>query len=104
MLEQGIAVTVFNTASSEKAKIYIFTHHPSFYDSINSELLKWLNDNWEKWGESGPGWFTADAIATVPPDMLPVRVLIDMGGLQGRKAILVKMQARRNKKGGEGQT
>ena len=33
--------------------------------------------------------------------MLPVRVLIDMGGLQGRKAILVKMQARRNKKRGE---
>ena len=54
--------------------------------------MKWLHENWEKWEESSPEWFTADAISKVPSDMLPLSVLQRMGGEKGRKASIAQMK------------
>ena len=82
------AVENFRAVESDAMKFEIFGHHPSYYESINEELMKWLNNNWSTWQESSPEWFTADAISNVPAEMLPVSVLASMGGLKGtRKSI-----------------
>ena len=73
-------------------KFNIFVKHPDYYASINEELMKWLNDNWSKWEETSPEWFTAEAISKVPADMLPVSVLASMGGLKGRRKSIDEMK------------
>ena len=54
--------------------------------------MKWLNDSWPEWEETNPSWFIADAIATIPADMLPVTVLASMGGLTGRRKSIDAMK------------
>ena len=84
------AVQNYEEAETDALKFEIFGHHRSYYDSIQSELMKWLNDNYKQWEESSPDWFTADAISNIPPDMLPVSVLQRMGGVKGRKASIAQ--------------
>ena len=86
------AVLTYHEAESDEMRFEIFGHHPSFYDSINEELMIWMNENWEKWEENKPEWFTADAIASVPADMLPVTVLEAMGGKDGRRKSIDAMK------------
>ena len=86
------AVLNYEEAKTDSVKFEIFGHHSHYYDSINEELMKWLNDNWSKWEESSPDGFTAEAIATIPPDLLPARVLEGMGGLKGRKVSIQIME------------
>ena len=45
-----------------------------------------------------PDWFTADAIAAVPPDMLPVSVLDAMGGVKGRRESIEAMKKEKEEK------
>ena len=87
------AVQNYIEATTDAMKFEIFGHHRSYYDSIQDELMKWLNDNWETWEEEQKDWFTPAAILTVPCDMLPKKALSDMGGVTGRKASIVKMKA-----------
>jgi len=69
----------------------VFTHHRNFYDSIQEDIMKWLNDNWERWEEETPEFFTAQAISTVPEDMLPISVLKRMAaGVRGGKRVLLR--------------
>ena len=83
----------FHTSATdfEKFKIIVGTHR-SYYDYIQEDIMKWLNDNWLDWEESSPEWFTAENIAKVPSDMLPVHVLKGMGGISGRKASIAAME------------
>jgi len=92
------AVDNFHEAESEAMMFEVFGHHASYYESINEELMKWLNDNWSKWEESSPEWFTAEAIALVPSDMLPVSVLESMGGVKGRRKSIDEMEAEKKLK------
>ena len=85
---------------TDAGKFEIFFKHPSYYRSIDEELMKWLNDNWSKWEETSPDWFTADAISKIPSDMLPVAVLASMGGKVGRRKSIdaMKKEATENDK------
>ena len=65
------AVETFEEAETDASKFEIFGHHPSFYFKIKNELMKWLEDSWEKWEDEKPEWFTAQAISQIPADMLP---------------------------------
>ena len=95
---KNYAVLTYHEAESDGSKFEIFGHHPSYYSSINEELMKWLNENWSKWVETRPDWFTADAIASVPADMLPVSVLQEMGGVKGRRESIEKMKKEKAEK------
>ena len=86
------AVQNYEEATTDALKFEIFGHHRSYYDSIQSELMKWLNENYETWEETSHDWFTADAISNIPSDMLPVSVLQRMGGERGRNASIAQMK------------
>ena len=72
-------------------KFDIFGHHRSFYEPIQEDLMKWLNDNWARWVDEKEEWFDAAVIDTVPPEMLPVAVLNKLGGVERRRASLDKL-------------
>ena len=72
-------------ASTDKEKFYIFGKHKSYYFSINEDVKHWLNENWEKWEEERPEWFTAKVINKIPSELLPKETLEKYGGLKGRK-------------------
>ena len=69
----------YHAAKNDAMRFDIFTHHPSYYNAIVPELMSWLNENWGKWDEEKPEFFTAIAISGVPEDMLPVDVLNRLG-------------------------
>ena len=77
---------------SDQIRFDVFTHHRSFYDNIQGDIIKWLNDSWSEWEETSPGWFTAGAVASIPADMLPVAVLQEMGGAKGRRESIDAMK------------
>ena len=63
--------------------------------------MTWLNDNWDKWEEEKPEWFTAAAISTVPQDMLPVRVKNKLGGTKEERRNSLNKQIVEEAKGKE---
>jgi len=88
----------YHAAETDASRFDVFTHHESFYNPIVGELTKWLDANWEKWEEEKPDWFTASAIASIPEDMLPVRVKNKLGGTkQERRNSLNKQNAEESK-------
>ena len=84
---------------SDKERFYVFSKHPSLYKSINRELKDWLSENWERWEEEKEDWFTAKMISKIPSELLPEKALIDMGGVTGRKASIIKMKEEKGQVG-----
>ena len=84
-------LTYYQEAESDEMKFETFGHHPSYCKKIDEDIMQWLNENLSIWEESRPDWFTADAvIAKIPADMLPVSVLQEMGGKDGRQKVLMQ--------------
>ena len=61
----------FHEATSESAKINVFSVHSSYYFDIKGEIMEWLADNWARWEEEKPDWFVSKIISKIPLDMLP---------------------------------
>ena len=92
------AVICYHEAKTDEARFATFMSTPSYYSAIVGELLTWLDANWDKWEEEKPDWFTASAIASIPEDMLPVRVKNKLGGTkQERRNSLNKQIAEESK-------
>ena len=92
----------FHEVESDAMKFDIFSKHRSLYESIEEKELKtWLEANWERWEEQKEDWFTAAAISKVPADLLPKKVLSDMGGVTGRKESIIKMKGEKGEMGRE---
>ena len=90
--KQFVVQTYFEEGLTDEVKFVVFCHHSSYYRSIDGKLLKWLNDNWDRWQDEQPEWFTAQVISTVPPSMLPIKYLESIGGIKGRKASLAALK------------
>ena len=86
------AVLNSQEAETDDIRFQVFAHHVSYYEVIQWDVMKWLNENWSNWEETSPEWFTAEGIAKVPSYMLPVHVLKGMGGISGRKASIAAME------------
>ena len=86
------SVQNYEESETDAVKFELFGHHRSYYDSIQEDIMKWLQENWDKWEESNLDWFTPNSISNVPADMLPVSVLQRMGGERGRKASIAQMK------------
>ena len=65
--------------------------------------MKWLNDNWDRWEEEKPDWFTTVNISIIPSDLLPVKVLEKLGGKSKRRDSLKKMIAEEEKEARRGE-
>jgi len=79
------AVDNYKAAATDVMRFDIFTHHPIFYSSISEELYKWLTDNWDRWEDEEPDWFTAAAILNIPEDILPVKFKLGLDGSKGEQ-------------------
>ena len=75
MTGKQFCVYTFRNAISDSAKVRIFTRHPSYYASTRDEVKTWVGENWERWSEEKPAWFTARVISTIPDDMIPTATL-----------------------------
>jgi len=85
-------IDVYHMAVSDSSKFEIFMVHPSYYDSIAEELMKWVTDNWDRWEEEKPDWFTASAISKIPQAMLPIKFKLGLGeSKKERRETLKKM-------------
>jgi hypothetical protein len=65
----------FLDATSDAARVKVFSRHPSYYADIKENVAKWLEEGWESWLEDPPPWFTARFVAKIPDDMLPPEAL-----------------------------
>ena len=71
---------------SDKERFYVFSKHPSLYESINKELKDWLSENWSKWEEEREDWFTAKVIGKIPSELLPEKFSCKLGvDVKGRR-------------------
>ena len=91
----------YHSLTEDGPKFTTFDRHRSYFKVLEPELKTWLEENWERWEDEKPEWFTPVAITTVPADLLPKKALSDMNGVAGRKASIVKMKKEKGKVGGE---
>jgi len=82
----------FHLSTSDVTKFDIFSNHPTFYEPIVAELTAWLDENWDKWEEEKPEWFSAISIARIPEDMLPVRIKNSLGGTKQERRDSLKQK------------
>ena len=61
-------------SGDDLAKSYIFIQNKRHWTSIRGEVMAWTRTNWRTWVELKPPWFTAQFIATVPNEFIPVEV------------------------------
>ena len=53
-------------------KSYVLTCHPDVYKSWGDELMKpWTLENWSRWEEEKPAWFTDAWVESVPNNYIP---------------------------------
>ena len=55
----------------EEEKSNIFTLHPDVYKKWGYVVKKWTFNNWKRWEEEKPAWFTDVGVDGVPNDFLP---------------------------------
>ena len=82
---QQFVVAYYQEGLSDDIKFKCFSHHRYFYEPIEGDLRLWLNENWDRWIEDRPAWFSAAAMARVPSDMLPPKYVASLGGLNKAK-------------------
>ena len=65
-------------ATTDETRIEIFGHHESYFASIREELKEWVEDNWTKWNDEKPDWLTTRVIGSIPDDIIPKEVLLEL--------------------------
>ncbi|GMH51051.1 hypothetical protein TrST_g8578 [Triparma strigata] len=56
----------------DEAKSSMFSCHPDVYKSWGDELMKpWTLENWSRWEEEKPAWFTDAWVESVPNNYIP---------------------------------
>ena len=91
MTGKQFCVLVYRTATSDVHRMDVFCHHPSYYRSIKGELQTWVGENWERWNDEKPPWFTPQLIAMIPDEMIPKKSLEKLRN-KGRRKSSVKEQ------------
>ena len=61
----------FLEGTSEAIKFSVFKRSRHHWVSIEGEVKKWVEMNWEKWEEEQPEWFTDVMKAKVPEHFIP---------------------------------
>ena len=57
--------------SAHEVKMITVKKNTMLWKGIRDEVKKWVIENWWKWKEEQPTWFTDNWIAKVPDDMIP---------------------------------
>ena len=78
-------VANFDESETDEKKFMVFSFHKSYYRSRETQLKAWVAENWDKWMEEEPAWFTEYKKAHVPSEYLPAKTLESLGGHVGRR-------------------
>ena len=84
----------YEESQTDALKFEVFGTHRTFYRPLAPELMKWMNENWDRWEEEKPEWFNAKLIEKIPAEMLPVKVLKKLGGEEKRRDGLKSLMAK----------
>ena len=69
----------------DEAKSSMFSCHPDNYKSWGDELMKpWTLENWSRWEEEKPAWFTDTWIESVPNNYIPYDWRVKYNKTKGR--------------------
>ncbi|GMI00185.1 hypothetical protein TrVE_jg8506 [Triparma verrucosa] len=69
----------------DEAKSSMFSCHPDVYKSWGDELMKpWTLENWSRWEEEKPAWFTDTWIESVPNNYIPYDWRVKYNKTKGR--------------------
>ncbi len=71
MTAKQFRIQSFREAKTDTIKVNVLKLHPSYYKSIRGEVEEWVKDNWERWNEEQPEWFTDVVKKRIPEDMIP---------------------------------
>ena len=94
--QTGAEVTrsYFLEGKSDEMKAIIFTSNKKQWNVIRDEVKAWVLQNWWKWKEEKPAWFTDNFIANVPDDMIPSEAMRNLkmaGGGERRRSSIGEM-------------
>jgi hypothetical protein len=59
-------------------KMEIFTYNEVKWAHYNDEDREFTPANWARWKEEQPAWFTAEVIARVPDEYIPIAALASL--------------------------
>ena len=68
----------FVDADTEEVKMLIFLCHPVKWNNHKDEVRDFTHANWARWKEEQPAWFTAEVIARVPDEYIPIAALASL--------------------------
>jgi hypothetical protein len=68
---KDMSMGYFLNGEEDAIKFEIFGYSRHHWASIEGEIKKWVEINWEKWEEEQPEWFTDVRKATVPVEFIP---------------------------------
>ena len=63
----------FLEGTDDFSKAQIFRRNKRMWASIQPQVAKWLDQNWERWEREKPDWFSEIWIAGIDTDILPAR-------------------------------
>jgi hypothetical protein len=61
----------FISGQTDEVKKRIFEHNTKQWQSIRGDVKAWTLENWERWEEEKPEWFTEVFRSQVDDDMIP---------------------------------
>jgi hypothetical protein len=70
----------FRLGEDDERKASIFSFQPKMWLTIRDDVKTWTLENWERWGEEKPRWFTDAWKRKVDDDMIPPASLRRMNG------------------------
>ena len=61
-------------SASDAQKVSVLGSTPIYWHPLEGEIRTFFAENWDRWEEEQPSWFTPGYISNVPLDMLPSEV------------------------------
>jgi hypothetical protein len=91
---------IFTDQDAPELKMNILACNRLLWESdIGADVKAWTLENWERWEEEKPEWFTPVIRATAPDEYIPPRFLVELGGFnrerRGSAVLSVRESMRR---------
>jgi hypothetical protein len=75
----------FSDGATDIQKSHIHGYNRKLWRSIRGDVKAWTLENWERWEEEKPEWFTDAWKSSVDDDMIPPASLRKLNGASSRR-------------------
>jgi len=82
-------------SQDESVKAGLFKKNKKVWREIKGEVSEWVGENWWRWKEERPEWFTASWVQRVPAEMIPAdddEVRRELGDAGGRRRSWIRQR------------